>query len=37
MVQIIRRTPHKTTSDYMAEALRAYGEGQGKKENKNNL
>ena len=32
MVQIIRRTPHKTTSDYMADALRAYGEGQGKKE-----
>lgn len=32
MVQIIRRTPHKSTSDYVADALRAYGEGQGQKE-----
>jgi len=30
MVQIIRRTPHKTTSDYAAEALGAFGESQGR-------
>lgn len=37
MVQIIRRTPHKTTSDYMADALRAYGEGQGIESKKESL
>ena len=30
MVQVIHRTPHKTTSDYAADALGAYGESQGR-------